>query len=135
MDASSPAVPDRPDASARVRRARHRRRKSSPRAAGSAPARWQARCTTVAGVMRTWTAMIASGGVAAWIGSGVTVAAAAEEHGLSQRAVEIARPLGFPVTNSMVVTWIVAVVIIVFAQVATRGMQQVPEGRRISWSG
>ena len=31
---------------------------------------------------------------------------AAEEHGLSQKAVEIATPFGFPVTNSMVVTWI-----------------------------
>ncbi len=34
--------------------------------------------------------------------------AAGEEHGLSQKAVEIARPFGFPITNSMVVTWIVA---------------------------
>src|SRR5436190_22443417 len=50
------------------------------------------------------------------------------EHGLSQKAVEIARPLGFPITNSMVVTWIVAVGLIVFAQSATRTMKQVPEG-------
>ena len=28
-----------------------------------------------------------------------------QEHGLSQKAVEIARPFGFPITNSMVVTW------------------------------
>src|ERR1041385_5767405 len=27
-----------------------------------------------------------------------------EEHGLSQKAVEIGRPLGFPISNSMVVT-------------------------------
>ena len=50
------------------------------------------------------------------------------EHGLSQKAVEIARPFGFPITNSMVVTWIVAVGLIVFAQVATRRMTQVPGG-------
>jgi F-type H+-transporting ATPase subunit a len=50
------------------------------------------------------------------------------EHGLSQKAVEIARPFGFPITNSMVVTWIVAVGLIVFAQVATRRMDQVPGG-------
>jgi len=50
------------------------------------------------------------------------------EHGLSQKAVEIARPLGFPITNSMVVTWIVAVGLIVFAQTATRSMKQVPDG-------
>ena len=49
-------------------------------------------------------------------------------HGLSQKAVEIARPFGFPITNSMVVTWIVAVGLIVFAQVATRKMTQVPGG-------
>jgi F-type H+-transporting ATPase subunit a len=50
------------------------------------------------------------------------------EHGLSQKAVEIARPFGFPVTNSMVVTWIVALALIVFAQLATRTMRQVPGG-------
>jgi F-type H+-transporting ATPase subunit a len=54
--------------------------------------------------------------------------AAVEEHGLSQKAVEIARPFGFPVTNSMIVTWIVTIGLIVFAQVATRHMKPVPEG-------
>jgi F-type H+-transporting ATPase subunit a len=53
---------------------------------------------------------------------------AAQEHGLSQKAVEIARPFGFPVTNSMIVTWIVTIGLIVFAQLATRNMKQVPEG-------
>ena len=51
-----------------------------------------------------------------------------EHHGLSQSAVEIARPFGFPITNSMVVTWIVAVGLIIFAQLATRKMSQVPGG-------
>ena len=50
------------------------------------------------------------------------------QHGLSQKAVEIARPFGFPITNSMVVTWIVAVGLIVFAQLSTRRMSQVPGG-------
>src|SRR6266511_2674938 len=31
-----------------------------------------------------------------------------EEHGLSQKAVEIGRVFGFPITNSMVVSWVVA---------------------------
>jgi len=53
---------------------------------------------------------------------------AAGEHGLSQSAVEIARPFGFPVTNSMVVTWIVTIGLIIFAQVATRHMKEVPDG-------
>jgi len=50
------------------------------------------------------------------------------EHGLSQQALEIARPLGFPITNSMVVSWIVAVGLIIFARVATRDMKYVPGG-------
>ena len=50
------------------------------------------------------------------------------QHGLSQKAVEIARPFGFPITNSMVVTWIVAAGLIVFAQRSTRRMSQVPGG-------
>jgi F-type H+-transporting ATPase subunit a len=49
-------------------------------------------------------------------------------HGLPQSAVEIARPFGFPVTNSMVVTWIVALALIAFARIATRNMKQVPTG-------
>jgi F-type H+-transporting ATPase subunit a len=65
----------------------------------------------------------------AWIAAlGATVAASGETHRLSQRAEEIARPFGFPVTNSMVVTWIVAAGLIVFAQLATRQMKQVPAG-------
>jgi len=50
------------------------------------------------------------------------------EHGLSQKAVEIARPFGLPVTNSMVVMWIVAIGLILFARAATRTMKVVPEG-------
>jgi F-type H+-transporting ATPase subunit a len=52
----------------------------------------------------------------------------AEEHGLSQYAIDIARPFGFPITNSMVVTWIVAACLILFARFATRNMKQVPDG-------
>jgi F-type H+-transporting ATPase subunit a len=57
-------------------------------------------------------------------------AASAEpaEHGPSQKAVEIARPFGFPITNSMAVSWVVAVVMIMFARVATRDMKRVPSG-------
>ena len=59
---------------------------------------------------------------------GGAVFAATAEHGLSQKAVEIARPFGFPITNSMVVMWIVAIGLVVFAQLATRKMTQVPAG-------
>jgi F-type H+-transporting ATPase subunit a len=51
-----------------------------------------------------------------------------EEHGLSQKPDEITRLLGFPVTNSMIVSWIVALGLIIFAQSATRNMKQVPDG-------
>lgn len=64
--------------------------------------------------------------------AGTSLLAAADpgskEHALPQQAVEIARPLGFPITNSMVVTWIVAVGLIVLARVATRDMKRVPDG-------
>jgi F-type H+-transporting ATPase subunit a len=49
-------------------------------------------------------------------------------HGLSAKAVEIARPFGFPITNSMIVSWLVAAGLILFAQAATRNMKQVPTG-------
>ena len=62
------------------------------------------------------------------LSSNLLVASEGEEHGLPQSAVEIGRPLGFPITNSMVVTWVVALGLIVFAQVATRQMKPVPQG-------
>jgi F-type H+-transporting ATPase subunit a len=49
-------------------------------------------------------------------------------HGLPQKAVEIGQVFGFPITNSMVVTWAVALGLIVFAQIATRRMTEVPSG-------
>jgi F-type H+-transporting ATPase subunit a len=51
-----------------------------------------------------------------------------EAHGLSQSAVEIGQVFGLPITNSMLVTWIVAAGLIVFARLATRRMNQVPSG-------
>jgi F-type H+-transporting ATPase subunit a len=51
---------------------------------------------------------------------------APEGHSLPQAAVEIGRIYGLPITNSMLVTWIVALGLIVFAQLATRRLQDVP---------
>lgn len=51
-----------------------------------------------------------------------------EEHGLSESAPEIARVFGFPITNSMAVSWVVAFGLILFAQIATRKMDKVPAG-------
>ncbi len=62
---------------------------------------------------------------------------AAEEGGISRKAAEIARintPLGpFTITNSMVVTWVVAAALIVFAQVAMRKTMEVPSGAQNFW--
>ena len=51
-----------------------------------------------------------------------------EEHGLSAKAVEIGTVFGFPITNSMAVSWVVALGLIIFARIATRRMDQVPSG-------
>ena len=51
-----------------------------------------------------------------------------EERGLSQKPDEIARFLNFPITNSMIVSWIVGVGLIIFVQLATRRMEPVPAG-------
>lgn len=51
-----------------------------------------------------------------------------EEHGLSQKAEEIARFASFSITNSIAVTWIVALGLILFARIATRNMKPVPGG-------
>jgi len=59
---------------------------------------------------------------------GQPVEAIEQEHGLSQSAVEVTRVFGFPITNSMIVSWIVALGLIGFAQFATRRMKQVPDG-------
>jgi F-type H+-transporting ATPase subunit a len=56
-----------------------------------------------------------------------------KEHGITQEAVEIGRPFNFPITNSMVVTWIVAAGLIIFAQVSTRRMKDIPEGAQNFW--
>lgn len=55
------------------------------------------------------------------------------EEGLPPHAVEIFRIGSFPITNSMVVMWIVALGLIVFAQVATRNMKEIPSGAQNFW--
>jgi F-type H+-transporting ATPase subunit a len=64
---------------------------------------------------------------------GPGTATSKEEHGLPQSAVELARPFGLRISNSMVVTWIVALGLIIFSQLATRNMKQVPEGVQNFW--
>ncbi len=52
-------------------------------------------------------------------------------HGVSKKAEKPAD--FFPITNSMLVTWVVAVLIIVLARRATRRMKDVPEGAQNFW--
>jgi F-type H+-transporting ATPase subunit a len=60
-------------------------------------------------------------------------AQAAADKPAEQEALPLFAPVLFhvgpiPVTSSMVVTWIVAIAIIIFAQASTRNMKEVPEG-------
>ncbi len=59
--------------------------------------------------------------------------AAAQAEGLPASAGEIFHIGPFPVTNSMLVTWIVAVGMILFAQYSTRSMKDVPDGPQNFW--
>ena len=56
------------------------------------------------------------------------LALAEPAHALPPKALEIGRIAGFPITNSMVVTWVAALGLIAFAQLATRRMRDVPGG-------
>jgi F-type H+-transporting ATPase subunit a len=53
--------------------------------------------------------------------------------GMSSNATEVFHIGSFPVTNSMLVTWIVALGIIIFAQIATRNMKRIPDGAQNFW--
>ena len=63
--------------------------------------------------------------------TGVSPAASAEQD-LPQSAQSLGHKGGF-VTNSMLVTWIVAVGVILFARFATRKIQEVPSGAQNFW--
>ncbi|MBL9134472.1 MAG: F0F1 ATP synthase subunit A [Verrucomicrobiales bacterium] len=66
------------------------------------------------------------------------LASAAEGHGEEHSGLPSAAPrvveIGpFSITNSMILTWIVAVLLIVFAQAATRNLKAIPEGAQNFW--
>lgn len=54
-------------------------------------------------------------------------------HGLPSAAPDVARIGPLPVSNSMVMTWLVAAAIILFARRATRKIKDVPEGAQNFW--
>jgi F-type H+-transporting ATPase subunit a len=55
------------------------------------------------------------------------------QHGLPSAAVEIAKVGPLTITNSMVLTWAVALGLILFARFATRKIQAVPAGAQNFW--
>ncbi|MEO7319901.1 MAG: F0F1 ATP synthase subunit A [Chthoniobacteraceae bacterium] len=56
-----------------------------------------------------------------------------KQEGLPLRALPMSEKSGFSPTSSMIVTWVVALGIIVFAQIATRKIKDVPEGAQNFW--
>jgi F-type H+-transporting ATPase subunit a len=60
-------------------------------------------------------------------------AAPAEPETLSLKAVPLFQIGEFSVTNSMLASWIVALVVILFAQIATRNIKTVPTGAQNFW--
>src|SRR5437667_6726328 len=64
--------------------------------------------------------------------AGQTSHTAHAEHGIPQKAQALGHQEGF-VTNSMLVTWLVALGLILFARIATRQMQDIPTGAQNFW--
>ncbi len=65
--------------------------------------------------------------------AGNVPAATHKEKGVSPKPSQVGHVNAFPITNSMVASWIVAVALIIFAQFATRNIQQVPSGAQNFW--
>lgn len=64
--------------------------------------------------------------------AGKAASAVHEEHGLPEKALRLVNDESF-VSSSMLVTWIVALLLILFARMATRKMQDVPTGAQNFW--
>ncbi len=58
---------------------------------------------------------------------------ATEEHKMPLGPVTVVHIGSFDLTNSMLVTWLVALALIIFARIATRRMQAVPSGAQNFW--
>jgi F-type H+-transporting ATPase subunit a len=71
-----------------------------------------------------------------WAGRAAEAAQTAEKagkEGLPLYAVEVGHIGPLPITNSMVVTWVVALGLIIASRLATRNIQQVPSGFQNFW--
>jgi F-type H+-transporting ATPase subunit a len=81
---------------------------------------------------RVWKFVRAAGLAMGWPSVVWGAAPAGGESGLPQNAVRLFGEQGF-ITNSMIVTWVVALGIIVFARLATRRVEAVPKGAQNFW--
>jgi F-type H+-transporting ATPase subunit a len=57
----------------------------------------------------------------------------AQEPAVSLKPIPVVQIGNFPITNSMLVTWIVAIGLIIFAQIATRNIKPIPSGIQNFW--
>jgi F-type H+-transporting ATPase subunit a len=78
-------------------------------------------------------AAVGSGQTAPLIAPGHSETGGGGEAGLSPRALDLWNVGPFYISNSMVVTWVVALGLIVFAQTATKRIQAVPQGAQNFW--
>src|SRR5881394_234679 len=67
------------------------------------------------------------------LAAGTAAPAQVEHEGVPLKAAQIIEIGKFAITNSMLVTWIVAAGIIVFAQIATRRIKPIPSGIQNFW--
>src|SRR6266404_2505451 len=65
--------------------------------------------------------------------SAAEAAASIEHQGVSLKPQTLVEIGGFGITNSMLVTWIVAAGIIILAQIATRNIRRIPSGIQNFW--
>jgi F-type H+-transporting ATPase subunit a len=91
--------------------------------------------TILVGLFAALSGLFSSNAAEAVHHAGAAAEGAAAHHELTANAVELWNIAGFPITNSMLVTWIVAFALILFVQLATRRMSMVPSGAQnfVEW--
>ena len=85
------------------------------------------RCLLMSILVVVCSVMLATSALAA------EAAASTEHHGVSLKPQMLVQFGGFGITNSMLVTWIVAAGIIILAQIATRNIRRIPSGIQNFW--
>ena len=83
--------------------------------------------------MRTRNLLFSIAGLAGSLAFSASAHGAEAEAGVPLRPQALVHIGHFAITNSMLVTWIVAAAIIIFAQIATRRVQAIPSGAQNFW--